>query len=278
MSMHADRTRVAPHELFHVSVRMRVAEGPDALQEPVLGVLDDCTLVSSERRRARGPDGSTEFLETLTLEAGADGIATLSPAYIDVINPHTAATRRYSTNAVRYSTNAVRVPIVASEAPLASAMVDGMFRQIGRIVKYAVFALGVLAASIALIVFALVPAIRRLAVRKKPTPPPVATVPGPPRATVSREYQAKEAFHAFRRTRDAKDLVALREALFAHAGFAPGVTLADVLAALGPQARALRVALLAAERAAFGPQGERRSAGDDLVAALEAYFARSVAK
>jgi hypothetical protein len=270
MGMHADRARVAPHELFHVSVRMRIAEGPDALQEPVLGVLDDCMLVSSERRRAHGPDGSTEFLETLTLEAGEAGIATLSPAYIDAVDSRTG-------RALRYSTNAVRVLIVASAPPLASATLDTLLGRIGRIVKFAILALGVFGGVIALVVFVLIPAIRLRSTRK-PAPPPAEDVVAPPVPPLSREHQVKEAFHVFRRTRDAKDLVALREALFAYAGLAPGATLSDVLAAVDPQARPLRVALLAAERAAFGPQGERRSAGDDLVAALEAYFARSVAK
>lgn len=276
MGMHADRARVAPHELFHVSIRMRIAEGPDALQEPVLGVLDDCTLVSSERRRARGPDGSTDFLETLTLEAGEAGTATLSPAYIDVINPHTGATRRYSTKAVRYSTNAVRVLIVAGATSPASTTADAVFDEIGRIVKDAVLAFGVFGAVVALTVFVLIPALRRRTARKPA--PPAEDAAAPPVSAPSRDERMADALRVFRRTRDPKDLVALREALFAYAGLAPGATLADVLAAVGPQARALRVALLAAERAAFGPQGERHSAGEDLVAALEAYFARGVAK
>jgi hypothetical protein len=80
-----------------------------------------------------------------------------------------------------------------------------------------------------------------------------------------------EALREFHRAPEAPALLRLRAALFAAAGAPAGATLHDALRA-GPEER-LRAALIAAERAAFGPQNARAAAAAELVRATEAWLA-----
>ena len=63
----------------------------------------------------------------------------------------------------------------------------------------------------------------------------------------------------------------LRGALFVAAGSNAGATLRDALAATSDHA--LRTALSAAERTAFGPAHERDAASVDLIAATDVWLA-----
>ena len=59
--------------------------------------------------------------------------------------------------------------------------------------------------------------------------------------------------------------------LFRLAGASAGATLFDALRVLGERNHSLRAALLAAERAAFGPAPERGAGGDEMLAEIQAY-------
>ena len=254
MGMHADRRRVAPHDRFTVTIDVVVAQKRDRLDELVLGNFDDCTIVGDERRHTALANGDTQFLEVLTLEAGAPGIATVSPAHLDAIDPKVGHPLRYSTDPVSGRGSAA-APIDATAGSLTATL--------SHYARWVTVALGVLAFAI----FGLTFALRR---RPRPDAPPViaqapaVALPAPPNALAL-------AFNAFALGRDERALLALRAQLFAEAGVPAGATLADALARAGMR-RSLRIALIEAEAAAFGPRDARARAGDALVEAVEAYL------
>jgi hypothetical protein len=248
MGMHADRRSVAPHERFSVTVRIVIAEKRDRLDELVLGAVDDCTIVGDERRHAALPGGGTEFKEVLTLEAGDPGTATITPAYIDAVDPANG-------RALRYSTDPVSVTVTAAEP------VDRTYRSLLDVARAASIVLG----AAGLLAGALAVARRR---RSAPPAPAAAPLPLPPLVPASPPGLAALAAQ-FARSREERDLLALRSRLFDHAGAAAGATLADALAGCGTQVN-LRAALIAAEAAAFGPRDARASAAELLIAAVAA--------
>jgi len=257
MGMHADRRRVAPHDRFTVTIDVVVSEKRDRLDELVLGNFDDCTIVGDERRHTALPTGGTQFLEVLTLEAGSPGTAMITAAHLDAIDPKVG-------HPLRYSTDPVSVQVIAA-APIDSTYVSWSAR-LGRYARWFTVIVGALAFA----AFGIAVALRRRA-RPRPEAPPVIAqapavpLPAPPNALAL-------AFDAFSLARDERTLLALRAQLFAEAGVPAGATLSDALARAAMR-RSLRVALVEAEAAAFGPGAARVKAGDALVAAVEAYLA-----
>jgi len=258
MGMHADRRLVAPHDRFSVTIDVVVSQKRDRLDELVLGNFDDCTIVGDERRHTILPNGDTQFLEVLTLEAGSPGTATISAAHLDAIDPKVG-------HPLRYSTDPVSVRVTAAP-PIDSTYVS-LTATIGRYARWLTVLLGALAFTMFGVSFALR--------RRRPSaaaPPviaqaPAVPLPAPPNALAL-------AFNAFSLARDERTLLALRAQLFAEAGVAAGATLSDALARAGMR-RSLRIALVEAEAAAFGPAAARVKAGDALVEALEAYLSGS---
>jgi hypothetical protein len=109
---------------------------------------------------------------------------------------------------------------------------------------------------------------RRRPVGPDPAPvatPPTVAVPGAPSARL------RAAADALAGTRSDAALADVRGVLFEVAGVARGATLVDALRTLGERDPALRGALLAAERAMFGPAAERDAAVAGLLAAVDAY-------
>jgi len=260
IGQHADRLTVAPHEQFHITIRVVVSEKRERLDEIQLGDLENCTIVGDERLHASVAKG-TEFTERLTLEAQEPGIATISPAHVDAINASNGKALRYS------ASETVRVRVTAF-APF-----DTTFRAFLGFLRVAVIIV------IAIILIALVVFFGLRRRRAVPRVAPIATVVPEPLVSIapSRDLQLVNAANAYRRSRSAADLFALRGLLFDAAGLDRGATLADALRALGEGSAALRFALAAAERAAFGPAGERERAGEELLNAVEAYSARRTA-
>ena len=253
LGQHADRSVVAPHEPFHVTIRLTISEVRSSFDDLILGDCTNCAIVGDERI-PRALRHGTEYVERLTLEANAPGEAQLSPAYIDAVDPA-------SGRALRYSTDPVSVR-VSGPSPL-----DTTARAAVAIFRAGVTIVGVAAAILVLLTLFVLRGRRHSPHAAEPIATPVA--PPPPRATlIERLGRATEGF---RRARSAAALVEVRGMLFEAAGVASGSTLVDALRALGERDRPLRFALLAAERATFGPAGERETASDELLAALEAY-------
>jgi len=262
IDQYADQLTVAPHEQFHVTIRVVVAERRERLDELVLGDLDNCSIVGDERLHAPLPKGM-EFTERLTLEADAPGTATITPAYLDAINPSVGRGLRYSAKQV------IRVRVTAA------APIDATFRTFVALLRTLLLVgAAIVAALIVLVVFLLF-AKRRV---RSSAPAAVAAVEIPTARPPSREIQLADAVRRYRSSRNQEALLRLRGLLFECAGADHGATLADALRRLGAGDASLRFALSAAERAAFGPAGERERAGDELLSALEAYSGRLAAK
>jgi hypothetical protein len=257
LAQHADRLTVEPSGIFHVTIHVRITQRRDRLDELILGSFSDCEIISNETVRTALPAG-TDFVERLTIQALAPGEATISPAYIDAIDPRLGRPMRYSSNAVR-----VRV---AGGLPVQLDL-HGWGENVRRLlVAVAIVASLFAAVFVVAVVFVRrrrrpQPAAERVAMPLAPRPPSPPPVPeGPARL--------EAALERFRRERSVAALVALRAELFAVAGARAGATLVDALRASGGRDDALRAALLAAEAALFGPAAEREAAGDALLAAL----------
>lgn len=260
LAQRADRASVAPGEVFHLTIHVKIAQQRERLDELILGSFDNCEIISNETVRRALPDG-TDFVERLALEALAPGEATISPAYIDALDPTVGKPLRYSSNAVTVHVTG-RAPFDAGYHAFAeTARRVALAAAIGVGLVAAVFVLGVMFVR-----------------RRKRSPPPTAprrvVAPAPVAApNAGAPERLTQAADAYRMARSQATLADVRGVLFELAGVARGVTLVDALRALGERDRPLRVALFAAERATFGPAGERASAGDDVLAAIQAYGA-----
>jgi hypothetical protein len=259
MGQHADRQSVAPHEQFHVTIRLVVAEKRNRFDELILGDCSDCSIVGDERIPRAVPAG-TEYIERLTIEATAPGEAVISPAYIDAIDPANG-------KALRYSTDPVRVR-VTGDAPSDG----GVFYPSARsLLTRLLEVIGVMLAVVVLIALVAI----RMSRRKPPSapiPPTVRPAAPPPASGIMLRERIARAADACRITTGERETIALRALLLEAAGVSRGATLVDALRALPPGARDLRAALLAAERAIFGPASEHASALDDLLAAVDAWL------
>lgn len=251
LGLHADQTVVRPGESFHVTVHVHVREKRARLDELVLPALSNAVDLGDERRRVPSADG-TDFYETLTVAANTVGTATFTPAYIDAIDPATGRGMRYSSQPL-----SVRV---ASGTTLQDADSGALMRRL----RNAVLAIVTVVIVLAVAIVALV---RSRRPRPRPAPNPAtalpARMPGDP---------VREALAVYRARGDDPALDALRTALFARAGAAPGATFADALRALGTRDPQLARAIAVAERARFGPVHERAPAARDLLVALDAYL------
>jgi hypothetical protein len=253
-TMRADAAAIDVGATFHLVIQVRVRERVPALDELVIPDVGTMHVLGDERHVTAGPHG-TVVVETLTLEPVDLGPFTFAPAHLDAID---GATKKPS----RFSTNPVRV-VVGTAGSLYPA--PGMlWRALLTVVAVAVAAVVALAAAVLLAV-----AWTRREGRTVKTQPAVVVAPVPAPPPAPRDVVA-DALRAYRTVPADGALGRLRAALFAAAGVSPGATLRDALAATTD--RSLRLALGAAERAAFGPAALRDEASRDLIAATEAWL------
>jgi hypothetical protein len=252
LSMRADRTGLQVGQVFHLAIHVRVRENVQALDELVIPDLGTMQSLGDERHTTHAP-GGTDVVETLTLEPTASGPFTFQPAYLDAVDARTGRPSRFSSNAVTV--------VVAGPS-----LLDSFAAQLIAVIERgALAALGLIVVIVLLTTLA-----RRVARRRRrAVKPPPAPAPPPPPARTPRDVVA-DALRGFRVTPSAAQLLTLRGALFAAAGVSSGATLRDALAH-APDHR-LRVALIAAERGAFGPEHARDAASMELVEATEAWL------
>jgi hypothetical protein len=256
----ADRATVQPDGIFSLTIHVKITQRRERLDELILGSFDNCEIISNETVRTALPNG-TDFVERLTVQALNPGEATISPAYIDADDPAQG-------KPMRFSSNAVRVRVLGS-APFVSAM-----RNLGATVQRLLLSVSVVAGMFAAAFVLIVLFVRG---RRRPAPiaavkiaPSIAAPPPPSKETPVGERLAQAAA-VYRRDRSETALLDVRTVLFGLSGVGSGATLLDALRALGERNRDLRAALLAAEAAAFGPAAERSTAGDRMLAAIDAY-------
>lgn len=252
LEMHADRQQLHVGDVFHLAIHAHVREAVQALDELVIPDVGTMQMLGDERRVTHGR-GGTDVIETLTLEPTAAGPYTFAGAYLDAIDARTHKPSRFSAPPVRV--------VVMSPVPSP----EDFWRLMRRIGALALIVLAVIAGAVALA--ALVRARRR---RERPVvqvPRPVTPPPPPPR---SPRDAVAEALRAYRVAPADGALARLRAALLAAAGTNPGATLRDALAATPDHG--LRGALIAAERAAFGPAYARDAASVELVDSTEAWL------
>jgi hypothetical protein len=241
LSMRTDHVRLHVGEVFHLAIHVRVRENVQAIDELVIPDLGTMQSLGDERRTTHIADG-TDVVETLTLEPTTAGAFTFQPAYFDDVDARTGRPSRFS---------------------LVDTFAARLVHAIERIV---VVGLGLVVLIILMGAFA-----RRLARRpRRVVKPPPAPPPPPPPVPVTAHEAVAEALRGYRVTPSTAQLLGLRAALFAAAGVSSGATLRDALAQ-APDHR-LRVALVAAERGAFGPEYARDAASAELVDATEAWL------
>jgi hypothetical protein len=253
LSMRADRTHLLVGEVFHVAIHVRVRERVGALDELVVPNVGTMKLEGDERAVAGSPAG-TDVTETLTLEPAVAGTFTFNPAYLDAIDGKTGKPTRFSTNPVR---------VVVEPAGLAYPSPQTIWGIVGEI--------AIIVATIFAVAVGIVAIVR--ARRRGPRPsaviataPPV-TAPAAPRTA---RDEVADALRAYVSAPANGSLVRLRAALFAAAGARPGATLRDALATTDDAA--LRTALGAAERTAFGPAYLRDASSVELIDGAQAWL------
>ena len=107
--------------------------------------------------------------------------------------------------------------------------------------------------------------------RRTPGVPPATAAPAPlPETPRTPRDAVAEALRAYRSSPANGSLTVLRASLFEAAGSNPGATLGDALRATDD--RALRTALTAAERTAFGPAHVRDLSSRELIEATEGWL------
>lgn len=254
LSMRADRTHLRVGEVFHVAIHVHVRERVGALDELVVPNVGTMQLEGDERAVSGSPNG-TDVVETLTLEPAVAGTFTFNPAYLDAIDGKTGKPTRFSTDPVR---------VVVDPAGVAYPSSRAMWGIAGEI--------AIIVATIVAVAIGIVAIVRSR--RRGPRPSPVlAAAPpipasGPPPRTVRDEVA--DALRAYVSAPANGSLVRLRAALFAAAGARPGATLRDALATTGDPA--LRTALGAAERTAFGPAYLRDASSVELIDGTQAWL------
>ena len=247
--MHADRARLQVGQVFHLAIHAHVRENVTALDElvvPDIGTMQN----EGDERHVTHSSGGTDVVETLTLEPTVPGPFTFAGAYLDAVDGRNGKPSRFRSNPVRV--------VVDPRAPLTAVTgggVEGVVSALGKLVA-------LVAAAILLIVL----------VRRRRTRAPAAVAAQPvldPPARTARD-EVVDALRAYRSSPQLAALLCLRATLFAAAGAAPGSTLRDALA--DTPDGGLRTALVAAERAAFGPAAIRDAATSDLLGAVEVWL------
>jgi hypothetical protein len=231
---------------------VRVRENVAALDELVVPDVGTMKLEGDERNVTSSPAG-TDVVETLTLEPTMAGAFTFKGAYLDAIDARTRKPSRFSANPVRVVVGAPAPDLVATFGPIWRLMLGIM-----------------LAGSAVLVALAALVTVVRLRRRRGPPAVTVAAPVAPPPPPRAPRDDVADALRAYRTAPSHVSLTRLRGALFVAAGTSAGATLRDALAATSDGA--LRAALIAAERTAFGPAHERDGASDELVAATESWL------
>ena len=254
LSMRADRERVRVGEVFHLAIHVHVRENITALDELIVPDVGTLQLEGNERHVTHAASG-TDVVETLTLEAAAGGTYHFAPAYLDAIDGRTRKPSRFSSNPV------VVVVDAPAELPSVRVVTVGLLELL-----VIVFAL----AAAVVVLVAVVRARRKRAVAPVPQPVVVAApVPPPPPPRTPRDDVA-DALRVYRNAPANGSLEQLRARLYVVAGARPGATLRDALAETSDDL--LRVALIAAERTAFGPAHVRDTSSAELIDATEAWL------
>lgn len=249
--MRADRSRVRVGETFHLAIHVRVAENVSALDELVTPNVGTLQILGDERSTTHGAGGS-DVVETLTLSPVERGRVTFAPAYLDAIDARDGKAKRFSSQGT--------VTVVVDPPGLEPAPVRRFAVPLA-LLAIAAFALGGTAWAVIFV--------QRTRRRRAPAPPPVVAPP-PPREPPTARQRVAAALGAYRVAPNGVAIAALRAELFAAAGASPGATLRDALERSDDGA--LRAALDAAERVAFGPAAGRGAASRELVDATERWL------
>ena len=253
--MRPDRVHLHVGQVFHLAIHARVRGRIAALDELVVPDVGTMQLEGDERSVTSSPAG-TDIVETLTLEPTASGTWLFKGAYLDAIDARTGKPSRFASN-----------PVQVVVDPASSPRIAGTWTTLQLLAWFAlvvVALLGALAVLIALV------RERRPRERERPKVTiPWSSVAAPLAPRTPRD-EVRDALRAYRSGPTNGALALLRGALFDAAGTSTGATLRDALAANTDGS--LRTALIAAERAAFGPANEHDAASTALVDATETWL------
>ncbi|HYZ15848.1 MAG TPA: hypothetical protein VE591_05580 [Candidatus Acidoferrum sp.] len=271
LSMRADRTTLGVGEIFHMTIHARVREKVGELDELVVPDVGTMQILDDERQTTQNARG-TEVVERLTLETTARGRYTFAPPYLDAIDPRDLRPHRFSAG------RAVTVVVLGDPAIIWPRDKWVLARSLATFLAAFVV--------VALVTLALMGRIRPRRERTLVADVTLCLSNGShaPRAPISSAVswtpreRVDAALRIYRRSPGTASVETLRAALFDAAGAPPHATAGDALAALrandASDGDALRGALLAAERTAFGPFQTRGEASRELVERTEAWLGR----
>lgn len=257
LSIATERTVAEEGQAFHLTIHVHAKQHDADLSSLVLPDMTDLSILGDEKHTTPEPGDGTDYIEVLTVAGISPGEATVSPAYIDAIDPSRGA------RPFRFSSNALRVHVRAA-SPTELLPWRHWVANVARVVGAAVLGAG------ALVLAGFVVGRARAASRRRgqyvtlPTARPVA--PPPP---VDYAAALRSAAERLRRERTRDAAAGTRSALFNLAGARPHETLASLLARIPEDRAALRAVLRKAERATFVDDPNLQGAIDELLDALK---------
>jgi hypothetical protein len=238
---------------FHLVVTAHVRERISELDNLDLPILAELELLGSERTTVASRSGST-YRETITVVAHHSGAITIAPVTLDATDARTGKNLRYSSNSLT-----LHVAGPAAVISAAGSAWEGLQALLAALLRLVLILAGI--AGIVLLVVALI--------RRRPTRPPVVTLPPPTPVVRDPRTQLRQALAVLQNDRTRAGAMQTRHIVRAMVGATDAETLADVLRrplATDPEMRSL---LRALERAGFTHDADLTLAVAASIAQLE---------
>ena len=256
LSLTTERTSAPAGRTFHVTVHVRTKQHVTGMPWLVLPNFTNLTILGDEKRTTASPEG-TDYREVISVAGIAPGEATVSPAYVDALDPSRGG------RPFRFSSNSLRIAITG----------DVAFSQPDPWRVYGTLALRlagglVIAVGLLLGMFAVINRAARLRRRTYVTLPTARPVEPRPVQTLDRAAIIRTAATQLAASRTRENAATLRMALFALAGARSDETLSALLERVPQSEPALRGALRMAERATFVEDANLQGAIEDLLDAV----------
>jgi hypothetical protein len=259
LSLRSERTSAPEGVAFHLTIHVHARQHGADFSSLILPDVVNLRILGDEKHTTPHSGDGTDYIEVLTVAGTVPGEATVSPAYVDAIDPSRGG------KPFRFSSNALHIKIT-SASPSPAPSWEKTAAALGR--TAAVAALGI----VALVVLAFVAVRSTRAVRRRqtyvtlPRARPVTVRPSP--ATIDRSAEVRNAASVLSSERSRERAAALRAALFAYAGARHDETLDSLLERIPEDQHGLRASLRTAERATFVDEARLQAAIEDVLDAV----------
>ena len=258
LSITSDRTVAQEGQAFHVKIHVHAKQHGADLSSLVLPDVINLTILGDEKHTTPAAGDGTDYVESLTVAGIAPGEASVSPAYIDGLDP-TRGNKPF-----RFSSNSLRLRISSAGQAESFSWQRAATRAGRTILPYVVGF--IVFAALGFVLVRVVAASRRP--QQYVTLPRARPVVIPQASPAELSAAVRSAAQRLSSARTRENAAAVRAALFKAAGANREETLASLLARIPEDQSALRGALRKAERATFVNDAHLQGAIEELLDAL----------